>query len=108
MARAAAVAIGACPPLRLAGDDAPVDLLSRPLGQKIITATDPVDLLRAQARYAGEIMGAVLGLLAFVSEAGSDYGALMAASAFVIAPVVLGYFVAQRQFIQGIARTGLR
>ncbi|BAW01469.1 ABC transporter [Thermus thermophilus] len=27
-----------------------------------------------------------LGLLAFVSEAGSDYGALMAASAFVIAP----------------------
>lgn len=49
-----------------------------------------------------------LGLLAFVSEAGSDYGALMAASAFVIAPVVLGYFVAQRQFIQGIARTGLK
>ena len=33
---------------------------------------------------------------------------VLVASAFVIAPVVLGYFVAQRQFIQGIARTGLR
>ncbi len=49
-----------------------------------------------------------LGLQAFVSEAGSDYGALMAASTFVIAPVILGYFLAQRQFIQGIARSGLK
>ena len=49
-----------------------------------------------------------LGLQAFVSEAGSDYGALMAASTFVILPVILGYFVAQRQFIQGIARSGLK
>lgn len=49
-----------------------------------------------------------LGLQAFVSEAGSDYGALMAASTFVILPVILGYFVAQRQFIQSIARSGLK
>jgi multiple sugar transport system permease protein len=49
-----------------------------------------------------------LGLQAFVSEAGSHYGALMAASTFVILPVILGYFVAQRQFIQGIARSGLK
>lgn len=49
-----------------------------------------------------------LGLQAFVSEAGSDYGALMAASTFVILPIVLGYFFAQRQFIQGIARSGLK
>ena len=49
-----------------------------------------------------------LGLQAFVSEAGSDYGALMAASTFVILPVILGYFFAQRQFIQGIARSGLK
>ncbi|MDM7323822.1 MAG: carbohydrate ABC transporter permease, partial [Thermus sp.] len=49
-----------------------------------------------------------LGLQAFITEAGSDYGALMAASTLVILPVVLGYFFAQRQFIQGIARSGLK
>jgi multiple sugar transport system permease protein len=32
----------------------------------------------------------------------------MAASTFVILPVILGYFFAQRQFIQGIARSGLK
>lgn len=49
-----------------------------------------------------------LGLLAFIGEAGSDYGQLMAASTFVILPVVLGYFLAQKQFIQGVARSGLK
>lgn len=49
-----------------------------------------------------------LGLQAFVQEAGSDYGALMAASTFVILPVILGYFLAQRQFTEGIARSGLK
>ncbi len=48
------------------------------------------------------------GLLAFIGEAGTDYGALMAASTFAVLPVVLGYFLAQRQFIQGIAHTGIR
>lgn len=49
-----------------------------------------------------------LGLQAFVQEAGSDYGALMAASTMVILPVILGYFLAQRQFTEGIARSGLK
>ncbi len=49
-----------------------------------------------------------LGLQVFVGEAGSDYGALMAASTLSILPVVAGYFLAQKQFVQSIARSGIR
>jgi multiple sugar transport system permease protein len=48
------------------------------------------------------------GLQVFIGEAGSDYGALMAASTLSILPIVLGYFFAQRQFIQGVARSGIK
>ncbi|MCL6567683.1 MAG: carbohydrate ABC transporter permease [Meiothermus silvanus] len=48
------------------------------------------------------------GLQVFIGEAGSDYGALMAASTFSILPIVLGYFFAQKQFVQGIARSGIK
>lgn len=49
-----------------------------------------------------------LGLQAFIGEAGSDYGALMAASTLSILPIVLGYFLAQKQFVQGVARSGIK
>jgi multiple sugar transport system permease protein len=49
-----------------------------------------------------------VGLNAFRQEAGSSYHLLMAASTFVIAPIVLLYLVAQRYLVQGIARTGIR
>ncbi len=49
-----------------------------------------------------------VGLQAFIGEAGSDYGQLMAASTMAILPIVIGYFFAQRQFIQGIARSGIK
>jgi len=49
-----------------------------------------------------------VGLQAFIGEAGSDYGELMAASTMAILPIVLGYFFAQRHFIQGIARSGIK
>ena len=49
-----------------------------------------------------------VGLQAFIGEAGSDYGQLMAASTMAILPIVLGYFFAQRHFIQGIARSGIK
>jgi multiple sugar transport system permease protein len=32
----------------------------------------------------------------------------MAASTLAILPIVLGYFLAQRQFIQGVARSGIK
>lgn len=50
-----------------------------------------------------------LGLLFFRDgELGANYGALMAAALIVTAPLVAAFFAAQRQFIRGIAMTGLR
>jgi len=49
-----------------------------------------------------------VGLRFFVEEAGTDFGPLMAASTMAILPVIIGFFFVQRQFIQGIARSGLK
>lgn len=49
-----------------------------------------------------------VGLNAFRSDSGTQYHLLMAASAFVVAPVVLIYLVGQRYLVQGVARTGIR
>ena len=49
------------------------------------------------------------GILYFRDEeAGSDFGPLMAAATMVTAPLVLGFLVAQRRFIQGITSSGLK
>jgi multiple sugar transport system permease protein len=49
-----------------------------------------------------------LGLSVFVNVEGNDPHLLMAASTFTILPIVVLYFVAQRQFIEGIASSGLK
>ncbi|NLL47251.1 MAG: carbohydrate ABC transporter permease [Firmicutes bacterium] len=49
-----------------------------------------------------------VGLTYFVSDVGSYYNYLMAASTFAMAPILLLFLVLQKQFIQGIARTGLK
>jgi multiple sugar transport system permease protein len=50
-----------------------------------------------------------LGLLAFRSaEAGDRYGELMAATAIITAPLVLGFLLAQRRFIEGISLGALK
>ena len=49
-----------------------------------------------------------VGLRYFVDEAGTDYGALMAASTLAVLPIIIGFFFVQKQFIQGIARSGLK
>ena len=41
-------------------------------------------------------------------EAGSDVGPLMAAAAVINAPLVLGFLLAQRRFIQGFTMSGLK
>ena len=41
-------------------------------------------------------------------EAGSDVGPLMAATVLVVAPMVAGFLLAQRRFIQGLAAGGLK
>lgn len=55
----------------LAGDDAPVDLHARPLGQRILSERDPEELLRLQARYAAEVIERAAPLLAVVTAAAS-------------------------------------
>ena len=49
------------------------------------------------------------GILFFRDEeAGSNIGPLMAAATVVTAPLALGFLLAQRRFIQGVAMTGLK
>jgi multiple sugar transport system permease protein len=49
-----------------------------------------------------------LGLSYFVNAESNDPQLLMAASAFTILPIIVVYFIAQRQFIEGIASSGLK
>ncbi len=49
-----------------------------------------------------------LGLQVFSTEEGTQYQLLMAASMVVILPTLILFLAAQRQFIEGIARTGIR
>jgi ABC-type glycerol-3-phosphate transport system permease component len=49
------------------------------------------------------------GLQKFVtSEAGDEFNLQMAASVIMIVPIVIMYFITQRQFTEGIASTGLK
>jgi multiple sugar transport system permease protein len=49
-----------------------------------------------------------LGLIVFQTEAGGKYAELMAASTLVILPTVVTFLIAQKYFVEGIARTGLK
>lgn len=48
------------------------------------------------------------GLTVFRTENGTDIHLQMAASTFVTVPVILLYLLAQKRFVEGIARTGLK
>ncbi|PKL44810.1 MAG: hypothetical protein CVV41_05440 [Candidatus Riflebacteria bacterium HGW-Riflebacteria-1] len=49
-----------------------------------------------------------VGLSYFSSEAGTRWGPLMAASTMTILPLVIMYFLAQRQFVESQATTGMK
>ena len=49
-----------------------------------------------------------IGLRYFVGQEGNQWGLLMAAAVFVTLPVVIVYLFVQRQFVQGIALTGIK
>ncbi|MCB2156108.1 carbohydrate ABC transporter permease [bacterium] len=55
-----------------------------------------------------EMRTLMVGLQAFNEESGSEFQLLMAASTMAILPIVIMFFLLQRFFIQGIARTGLK
>lgn len=50
----------------------------------------------------------MVGLQTFSEEAGDNFHLMMAASTMAILPIVIMFFLMQRFFIQGIARTGLK
>lgn len=49
-----------------------------------------------------------LGLQVFVQQHRAEWGLLMAASTMMVAPVILLFFFAQKQFVQGITLTGIK
>lgn len=49
-----------------------------------------------------------VGLSYFQTEAGTHYGQLMAASTLAILPILLLFFFAQKQFVEAVARSGLK
>lgn len=49
-----------------------------------------------------------VGLTMFSSDIGTAYHLLMAASVMAIVPILILFFFTQKQFIQGIARTGIK
>lgn len=49
-----------------------------------------------------------IGLRFFVEESGTQYHYMMAAALITLAPVLALFFAAQRQFVKGIALTGLK
>jgi multiple sugar transport system permease protein len=55
-----------------------------------------------------EIRPIQVQLSQFTTEGGSRYDLLMAGAAFVILPTLVVYLIAQRYFIEGVARTGIR
>jgi multiple sugar transport system permease protein len=55
-----------------------------------------------------ELRPVQVGLSNFQSEAGLNYNLSMAAATISIVPIVLLYLLAQRYFVEGIARTGMK
>jgi multiple sugar transport system permease protein len=49
-----------------------------------------------------------VGLALFAQEAGTEYQLMMAMSTLAIIPIMVLFFACQRQFIEGVARTGIK
>ncbi|MCA6112805.1 carbohydrate ABC transporter permease [Bradyrhizobium cenepequi] len=55
------------------------------------------------------LMPPPLGIMAFMNEeAGNDYGPLMAASTLVVLPLLVAFLAAQRWFVEGLTRGGIK
>lgn len=55
-----------------------------------------------------EIRPIQLGLAVFTGEFGTDFHLVMAAATITILPIVVLFLIAQRQFVESLARTGLK
>jgi len=63
----------------------------------------PLIYLNSQSLYT-----LALGLQVFLTEHSNQWGLLMAASTMMVAPIIVVFFFAQKQFIQGITLTGMK
>ena len=63
----------------------------------------PLVFLNDQAKYP-----LALGIFGLQTQAGGNFGLIMAASALMALPVVVMFFFCQRYFIQGITLTGMK
>ena len=63
----------------------------------------PLVYLNDQAKYP-----LALGIFGLQTQAGGNFGLIMAASALMALPVVVAFFFCQRYFIQGITLTGIK
>jgi multiple sugar transport system permease protein len=55
-----------------------------------------------------KMMTIAVGLLFFKGQRATDWHLLMAASTAAVMPIIVVFFFIQKQFIQGIALTGLK
>lgn len=58
--------------VRLAGDDEPVDVLSRPRGRAMLETTDPEELLRLHAQLGAELLDRVAPILEVLTQAAAS------------------------------------
>jgi ABC-type glycerol-3-phosphate transport system permease component len=63
----------------------------------------PLIFLNDQSKYP-----LALGIFGLQTQAGGNFGLIMAASAMMALPVVVMFFLCQRYFIQGITLTGMK
>jgi multiple sugar transport system permease protein len=49
-----------------------------------------------------------VGLSYFAQEQGTEYGLMMAAATFCVAPIIIVYFMAQKQVIESYAKSGIK
>lgn len=63
----------------------------------------PLVVLNSSDKYTLPI-----GLTVFNSEYGNDYGATMAAASIAVVPVMIVFFIFQRNIVEGVALTGLK
>jgi len=63
----------------------------------------PLIFLNSRNKYT-----LAIGLQAFVTEHGAEWGLLMAASTMMILPIIVVFFFMQKQFVQGITLTGIK
>nr|WP_127015549.1 carbohydrate ABC transporter permease [Anoxybacter fermentans] len=93
------------------------------LWQIIIPLSKPVLITAALFKFVGswnaflwvlivtntpEMRTVPVGLSFFSSDVGTDYHLLMAASTLALMPILILFFFLQKQFIQGITRSGLK